>query len=69
MRRRIRSFIGTVATLAFLVVYALAAMLVAQIGPVRDAPALLQGLFYVALGIGWIVPLMPLVGWMAAPDE
>jgi hypothetical protein len=69
MHRRARSFIGTVAVLAFVVVYALGAMLLAQSGPVRNAPALVQGLAYAALGIGWIFPLMPLVGWMAAPDE
>jgi len=69
MRRRTRSFIGTVATLAFVVVYALGAMLVAQIAPIRDAPELVQGIIYVMLGIGWILPMMPLVGWMLAPDE
>lgn len=69
MRRRTRSFIGSVATLAFVIVYALGAMLVAQIGAFRDAPALVQGLLYVGLGILWIFPLMPLVGWMVAPDE
>ena len=69
MRRRARSFIGSAATLAYVVVYALGAMLVAQLGPFRDAAGLVQGLFYIALGIGWIVPLIPLVGWMVAPDE
>ncbi len=69
MRRRVRTLVGSVATLAFVIVYALGAMLVAQVGPFHDAPALVQGLLYVALGILWIFPLMPLVGWMVAPDE
>ncbi len=69
MRRRARGFIGSVATLVFVVVYAIGAMLVAQTGAFRDAPALVQGAFYVALGLAWIVPLMPLVSWMIAPDE
>jgi hypothetical protein len=69
MRRRVRTLVGSVATLAFVIVYALGAMLLAQVGPFQGAPALVQGLFYVALGLGWIIPLMPLVGWMVAPDE
>lgn len=69
MRRRARSFIGSVATLAFVVVYALGAMLVAQTGAFRGAPALVQGFLYVGLGLGWIFPLMPLVSWMVAPEE
>jgi hypothetical protein len=69
MRRRMRGFTGTAMTLVFVVAYALAAMLVTQIGLVRDAPALIKGLVHVGLGIGWIFPLMPLIGWMVAPDE
>lgn len=69
MRRRIRSFIGTVVTLTFVLVYSLGAMLVAQAGLVQEAPALLQGMFYVVLGLAWILPLMPLLGWLLAPDE
>ncbi len=69
MRRKTRSLVGTVATLAFVLVYALGAMLVAQVGLVRDAPPLLRGLCHIVLGLAWILPMMPLVGWMLAPDE
>jgi hypothetical protein len=69
VRRRYRSFIGAVVTLVFVLAYALGAMLVAQAGPMRDAPPLLQGFLYVVLGLAWIFPLMPLVRWMTAPDE
>lgn len=69
MHRRTRSFIGTVVTLAFVLVYALGAMVVAQIEAIRDAPSLVQGLLYVVLGLAWILPMVPLVGWMIAPDE
>jgi hypothetical protein len=68
MRRRYRSFIGAVVTLIFVLAYALGAMLVTQAGPMREAPPFLQGLVYIVLGLAWILPLMPLVGWMTAPD-
>lgn len=69
MRRRTRTFIGAVATLAFVIFYALAAMLVAQTAAVRDSSALAQGLVHVLLGLAWILPMLPLVAWMVAPDE
>jgi Na+/H+-dicarboxylate symporter len=65
---RLRKLIGTVVMLAFILFYALFAMAVAE-GRISQAPKLLQTLAYVVLGLIWIVPLMPLIRWMAKPEE
>ena len=68
MRRRVRKFIGTAALLAFVAIYALTAMLVAQSDPIHLAPGWVQGLFFGVVGLAWILPLMPLITWMERPD-
>ena len=68
MRRRTRKFFGTGAMLAFVAVYAIAAMLVAQSEPVHRAPGWAQTIFYAVVGLCWILPLMPLIAWMERPD-
>ncbi|PSC05275.1 DUF2842 domain-containing protein [Alsobacter soli] len=67
MRRRQRKFIGAVAMIVFVIVYALAVMALAQ-GTIRDAGKLAQALFYVVGGLAWVLPLMPLIKWMERPD-
>lgn len=68
MGMRLRKLIGTVAMLLFIITYALFAMAVAE-GRITEAPKLVQTLAYIVLGLIWIVPLMPLVRWMAKPDR
>lgn len=68
MRRRLRTFIGTVVMVVFVPVYALAAMALAQARPVREAPALAQILCYAGLGLAWIAPMMPLIKCMERQD-
>jgi hypothetical protein len=68
MLRRTRKFIGAVAMLVFVCVYALVAMAVAQ-GAIQDAGKLAQAAFYVVVGLGWILPIMPLIRWMERPDS
>ncbi|MGO4386283.1 DUF2842 domain-containing protein [Microvirga sp. 2YAF29] len=68
MSTRIRKLIGTVVMLVFIFTYALFAMAVAE-GRITQAPKLLQTVAYIVLGLIWIVPLMPLVRWMAKPDR
>jgi hypothetical protein len=41
-------------------------MAAAQFPAIRDN-AVLSILYYVAAGLGWILPAMPLVSWMSAP--
>jgi hypothetical protein len=65
---RTRKFLGTLATILFVIVYALVAMALAQSRVVQNAPGYLQALYYVVLGLGWILPLMPLIKWMERPD-
>jgi ammonia channel protein AmtB len=63
-----RKLIGTVVILIFVCVYALVAMALAQ-GRITEAPKLVQTLAYIALGLGWILPLLPLIRWMERKDE
>jgi Protein of unknown function (DUF2842) len=68
MGMRTRKLIGTVVMLTFIMFYALFAMAVAE-GRISQAPKLVQTLAYIVLGLIWIVPLMPLIRWMAKPDK
>jgi hypothetical protein len=68
MPKRLRIFIGTVVTVIFVVVYALVAMALAQARLVQDAPALVQALCYMVLGLAWALPMLPLIRWMQRPD-
>ncbi len=68
MKVRQRKFIGIMATIAFLVVYALIAMAiggqyVVGYGPIVELPA------FILLGVGWIPVAMVLIRWMSKPDE
>jgi len=65
---RTRKLIGTVVMLVFICFYALFAMVVAE-GRITEAPKLVQTLGYIVLGLIWIIPLMPLIRWMAKPDK
>ena len=62
-----RKLIGTVAILVFVCVYALIAMALAQ-GRITDAPKLVQTIAYIALGLAWVLPLLPLIKWMERKD-
>ncbi|WP_375462504.1 DUF2842 domain-containing protein [uncultured Methylobacterium sp.] len=68
MRRRVRTLIGTIGILAFVIVYAPVAMALAD-SRIAEAPALVQTLLYSLLGIAWIFPLMPVIKWMERPDR
>ena len=67
MRIRTRKFFGTIALLLLVVVWSLTGMTVAQL-PWLASSGLLQAIFYVVAGIGWVLPAMPIVSWMARPD-
>jgi hypothetical protein len=67
MPRRTRKLIGAVTILAFVMLYALMAMVVAQ-GRIQDASKAVQAVFYLIVGMAWILPLMPLIRWMERPD-
>ena len=68
MSSRLRKFIGAIALLVLVVVWALLAMAFAQ-APFIFENQLVAGLYYLIAGIGWVLPAMPLVSWMARPDR
>ncbi len=67
MTQRTRKLIGGAVMLVYVCAYALIAMAMAQ-GRVQDLPKLLQTVAYIALGLIWIVPLLPLIAWMQKSD-
>ena len=67
MTIRTRKFLGTIALLVLVVVWSLLGMTVAQT-PWLASSGLLQAIFYVVAGIGWVLPAMPIISWMARPD-
>jgi hypothetical protein len=68
MTIRTRKFLGTIALLVLVVVWSLLGMTVAQT-PWLANSGLLQAIFYVVAGIGWVLPAMPIISWMARPDR
>jgi predicted membrane channel-forming protein YqfA (hemolysin III family) len=64
MPPRMRKLIGGAGMLAFVLVYALVAMALADSRPVNEAPELARTAIYVVLGLIWVLPLMPLILWM-----
>jgi hypothetical protein len=69
MRKRERKFVGAVLMLAFVIVYALIAMALAQARVVEQAPGPVQALCYAVLGMAWVLPMMPLIKWMEKQDR
>jgi hypothetical protein len=67
MTIRTRKFLGTIALLLLVVVWSLMGMTVAQT-PWLSNSGLLQAIFYVVAGIGWVLPAMPSISGMARPD-
>ena len=68
MSIRTRKLIGTVALLVLMIVWGLFAMALAQ-SVLTDINGLVAAIFYVVAGLGWVLPAMPLVSWMARPDK
>ena len=57
-----RTLVGIAAILLLIVFWAgFVASLASMVG---DWPTLVQALFYLVMGIAWIIPLKPLVRWM-----
>ncbi|MGB8401884.1 DUF2842 domain-containing protein [Bradyrhizobium sp.] len=68
MTIRTRKLLGTIALLMLVVFWSLMGMTVAQT-PWLANSGLLQAVFYVVAGIGWVLPAMPIVSWMSRPDS
>ncbi len=61
---RIRKLIGAVALIVLVVGWALIAMALAQL-PVIKANGVVEVIYYVVAGLGWVLPAMPLISWMS----
>ncbi len=61
---RLRKFIGAVALLVLVIVWAVVAMALAQAPAIHDRTALSIA-YYVIAGLGWVLPAMPIVTWMS----
>ena len=68
MSIRARKFVGTIALLVLVAVWALLAMALAQ-SVLTDINGFVAALYYIIAGLGWVLPAMPLISWMARPDN
>jgi len=60
---RLRKLIGGIVLIVLVVCWALLAMALAQL-PVIKANAVVEAIYYVLAGLGWLLLAMPLVKWM-----
>jgi hypothetical protein len=67
MNLRTRKAVGTIATVLFLILYALAAMAVGGHFAVGRGPVT-ELIFYVLAGVLWLPVAMAIIRWMAKPD-
>ena len=67
MSMRTRKLIGTVALLLLVSMWGLLAMALAQ-SVLTDINGFVAAIYYVVAGLGWVLPAMPLIGWMSKPD-
>jgi hypothetical protein len=65
---RTRKLFGTIVLLVLALVWSLMGMTVAQM-PWLASSGLIQAIFYVVVGMGWVLPAMPIVSWMSRPDR
>ena len=67
MPSRTRKFIGTIALLVLVCVWALLGMALAQ-SVLTSTNGWLAAIYYVVVGLGWVLPAMPIISWMSRPD-
>ncbi len=67
MSVRTRKLIGAVGLFALVIVWGLLAMALAQ-SVLTNINGFVAAIYYVVAGLGWVVPAMPLIKWMARPD-
>jgi hypothetical protein len=68
MTIRQRKLAGSAATIAFLIVYCLAAMAIGGAFVVGRSHLIEIGYFVVA-GLAWLPPVMAIIRWMSRPDR
>ena len=67
MTMRTRKLVGTVALLALVIAWGLLAMALAQ-SILTNINGWVAAVYYGVAGLGWVLPAMPLISWMAKPD-
>jgi hypothetical protein len=65
---RLRKFIGAIALLVLVMTWALVAMALAQ-SALTDINGVVAAIYYAVVGLGWVLPAMPIVWWMSKPDN
>ena len=69
MPLRLRKLIGTIVLFVLVISWSLLAMAVAQFPVIPKANGrLVEFVYYVVAGLGWVLPAMPLVCWMLTAD-
>jgi hypothetical protein len=68
MTTRTRKLIGAFGLLLLVTLWSLVAMALAQ-SVLTDINGLVAAIYYVVAGLGWVLPAMLLVKWMARPDR
>lgn len=68
MSIRIRKLVGTIALLALVIFWGLLAMALAQ-SVLTNISGWVATIYYIVAGLGWVLPAMPLISWMARPDS
>ena len=67
MSLRMRKLVGAFALFALVIVWSLLAMALAQF-MLPATTGLVAVAYYVVVGLGWVLPAMPLVRWMSRPN-
>ncbi|CCD92921.1 conserved exported hypothetical protein [Bradyrhizobium sp. ORS 375] len=67
MTIRTRKLIGAIALLLLAFAWSMMGMVLAQF-PLIANSGWMQGVYYVVVGMGWVLPAMPIVSWMLRPD-
>jgi hypothetical protein len=65
---RLRKLIGAIILIVLVVTWTLLAMALAQSALVK-ANGVVEIIYYVVAGLGWVLPAMPLIRWMSRPDS
>jgi Protein of unknown function (DUF2842) len=68
MPMRWRKLLGASMLIVLLLTWVLLAMAIAQSTAVK-ANGIIEMIYYVVAGLGWVLPAMPLVRWMSRPDS
>jgi hypothetical protein len=68
MSLRTRKLIGAFGLLLLVTLWSLVAMALAQ-SVLTDINGLVAAIYYAVAGLGWVLPAMLLVRWMARPDS